>query len=93
VRADSIREGTEILETEDDADTGTVEIILVSLGKGNAINGNADILKLMFEPQGGAIGTGIITVAASLSDSDGGKFYPAEEVISIQIPGSSGNLQ
>jgi len=83
----SIREGTSVFETKHNAVTGTITIILASFGKENAINGNADILELVFEPRADAIGPGTISVTASLSDSTGKKFNPAEAGVSIEVAG------
>jgi hypothetical protein len=48
ISADPINESTIVLETVNDASTGTLRIIAASFGADNAISGTEDILKLVF---------------------------------------------
>jgi len=63
-------ENTVMKEVYMDEENGIVRAILASLGEGNAINGDADILGFIFKPKSSGTGTIAIT-NAKLGNSDG----------------------
>lgn len=71
VGAQSMREGSVILQTFNNADNGILRFIIANTGKNNAIDGEAQLLKLKFKTKG-VPGTGNIGISmANIADKSG----------------------
>ncbi|HHV98288.1 MAG TPA: hypothetical protein GXX36_01740, partial [Clostridiaceae bacterium] len=77
-------ETTELLQPEyNDADAGTVRFIIAHPGRGNAINGSADVVKIKFKAKTSGVGT--IEASAKLGNSLGEVIVPDKDKVTVVV--------